>query len=200
MPTIFDSLSEDFYRAYFEPDTKKRKKTIDKWIKDSAKEIEKEVESDLRSYLEQILETRWTAKGWESGVKKFIRIMDNYKLVMNLQITDTKNMKYTRTVSPVQPKERDKTIQQAEKLLSKMNDAEVAKNIIKKQKSAENQHTEDDGWDDDEARVGSGRSPNDQRSDVMNPNNDEYKAAADNRSNQMNPNNPAYHSSRSGRR
>ncbi len=200
MPTIFDSLSEDFYRAYFEPDTKKRKKALDNWVKDSIKVIQKEVESDLRSYLEQILETRWTPEGWESGVKKFIRIMDNYKLVMNLQITDTKHMKYTRIVSPVASKKRDKTIQQAEKILATMNDAEAAKNIIKKQKPVDKQPVGDNGWDDDGGK-GDGRSPNDQRSDIMNPNNPEHQAAADNRSNQMNPNNPAYHSSRGhGRR
>ncbi len=42
-----------------------------------------------------------------------------------------------------------------------------------------------------------GPSPNDQRSDAMNPNNPAHGSAADNRSNQMNPNNPAYRSSRS---
>ena len=42
----------------------------------------------------------------------------------------------------------------------------------------------------------SGRSPNDQRSNSMNPNNPAHSAAFDNRSNQMNPNNPAYRSSR----
>ncbi len=45
---------------------------------------------------------------------------------------------------------------------------------------------------------GGGRSPNDQRSDAMNPNNPAHQDAADNRSDQMNPNNPAYDSSRSG--
>lgn len=40
------------------------------------------------------------------------------------------------------------------------------------------------------------RSLNDQRSDVMNPNNPEYKDNVDNKSDQMNPNNPAYNSSR----
>jgi len=44
------------------------------------------------------------------------------------------------------------------------------------------------------------RSPNDNRSDSMNPNNPAYQAAMDNRSNQMNPNNPAYHSSHGGGR
>ena len=33
------------------------------------------------------------------------------------------------------------------------------------------------------------RSSNDQRSDALNPNNDEYQAAQDNRSDQKNPNN-----------
>lgn len=40
------------------------------------------------------------------------------------------------------------------------------------------------------------RTSNDQKSDVNNPTNAEYKEAADNRSNQMNPNNSAYRSSR----
>ena len=44
--------------------------------------------------------------------------------------------------------------------------------------------------------VRSGPSPNDQRSDALNPNNSAHSAAADNRSNQMNPNNSAYGSSR----
>lgn len=41
-----------------------------------------------------------------------------------------------------------------------------------------------------------GPSPNDQRSNVMNPNNPAYHESANNRSNQMNPNNPAHWSSR----
>ncbi|MHC4252669.1 MAG: hypothetical protein ACYS9X_26425, partial [Planctomycetota bacterium] len=44
-----------------------------------------------------------------------------------------------------------------------------------------------------------GRTPNDDRSDSLNPNNAAYRASMDNRSNQMNPNNPAYHSSRRGK-
>ena len=45
---------------------------------------------------------------------------------------------------------------------------------------------------------GKGASPNDKRSNTMNPNNPASKDSADNRSNQMNPNNPAYDSSRGG--
>ena len=41
------------------------------------------------------------------------------------------------------------------------------------------------------------KTPNDQRSESLNPNSLSYKASADNRSNQMNPNNPSYQGNRS---
>jgi hypothetical protein len=41
------------------------------------------------------------------------------------------------------------------------------------------------------------RTPNDDRSDSMNPNNDAYEASMDNRANQLNPNNDAYQGSNS---
>ena len=47
---------------------------------------------------------------------------------------------------------------------------------------------------------GWGNTPNNQRSNVMNPNNSAYQAAMSNRSNQLNPNNPAYRASRSSGR
>ncbi len=40
------------------------------------------------------------------------------------------------------------------------------------------------------------KKPNNQRSEVLNPTSDAFKAAADNRSNQLNANNPAYKASR----
>jgi ubiquitin len=56
----------------------------------------------------------------------------------------------------------------------------------------------EDDQDDGGYHEDAGRSPNDDRSDSMNPDNDAYQASMDNRSDQMNPNNPAYHSSRGG--
>lgn len=41
-----------------------------------------------------------------------------------------------------------------------------------------------------------GRTPNDQRSDALNPNSPAFKAGSDNRGNQLNPNSPPYRSSR----
>jgi hypothetical protein len=37
-----------------------------------------------------------------------------------------------------------------------------------------------------------GRTPNDDRSDSLNPNNDDHKASQDNRADQLNPNNERY--------
>jgi len=44
----------------------------------------------------------------------------------------------------------------------------------------------------------SGKSPNDQRSEALNPNSDAYRAAQINRTNQLNPTHPAQQSSRTG--
>ena len=113
---------------------------------------------------------------------------------MNIQICDTKYTKYVRTVDPVSPDDRVKTLRKAESALSGFDEAEAAQVIAKRQKAEVSglSTIDDDGLSGDR----SGRSPNDQRSDTMNPNNPTYHAATDNRSNQMNPNNPAYHSSR----
>lgn len=43
-----------------------------------------------------------------------------------------------------------------------------------------------------------GRTPNDDRSDSMNPNNDAYWDSLDNHSNQLNPNNDAYQGAAAG--
>ena len=56
-------------------------------------------------------------------------------------------------------------------------------------------HSPNDGdWDDD--GDDSSRTPNDDRSDSMNPENDSYQASMDNHADQMNPNNDAHWSSR----
>jgi len=83
MPTVFDSISERFYAAYFEFDVKKRRKAIERWVDSSVPVIQRAIKTDLRSHLEQILETRWTTEGWQSGVKKFMRRMDSYRLVLS---------------------------------------------------------------------------------------------------------------------
>jgi hypothetical protein len=70
--------------------------------------------------------------------------------------------------------------------------ADQASSVAAMPPPASQNTSSDDGGGD----WATGRSPNDDRSDSMNPNNSAYQAAMDNRSDQMNPNNPAYHSSR----
>lgn len=201
MPTVFDTISEKFYTAYFESDVEKRRKAIERWVDSSVPVIQKAIKIDLRSHLEQILETRWTTEGWQNGVKKFMRIMDSYRLVMNIQIADIRHKKYIRTVAPVSPDDRAKTLHLVEVVLSKFDEAEAAKVSAERKKASVSDPSGGSGSDDETWNGRGGPSPNDQRSDVMNPSNPAHQAAADNRSNQMNPNNPAYHSSRGhGRR
>lgn len=60
----------------------------------------------------------------------------------------------------------------------------------RKPKSRRNADDEGDGdWDNDDDQ---GRTPNDDRSDTLNPNNPAYDDARDNRADQLNPNNPRY--------
>lgn len=71
MPTVFESISDGFYTAFFQPDPEKRKEVIEAWVKESTPVIQSAVENDLRAYLEEILETTWTQKGWKTRAQKF---------------------------------------------------------------------------------------------------------------------------------
>ena len=98
MPTVFESISDGFYTAFFEPDQDKRKDKIEAWIKESTPVIQSAVENDLRAYLEEILEATWTEKGWEARVEKFygrsvpvgkkkeLPFIDAYKLCLDVNI------------------------------------------------------------------------------------------------------------------
>ena len=71
MPTLFESISDGFYTAFFQPDPDKRKEAIESWIGESTPAIQSAVEDDLRAYTDQILEDTWTPKGWKSRAQKF---------------------------------------------------------------------------------------------------------------------------------
>ena len=71
MPTVFESISDGFYTAFFEPDPDKRKDKIEAWIKESTPVIQSAVENDLKAYLEGLLEATWTEKGWKARTEKF---------------------------------------------------------------------------------------------------------------------------------
>ena len=201
MPTIFDSISDGFYTAFFEPDPDKRRDKIEAWIKESTPVIQSEIENDLRIYIEEILEDTWTEMGWKTRAEKFygrsVRIgkkdefpfIDAYKLCLDVKIRQ-RALRADTVVDTLTPEIRAKTLEAAKKALPEL---KTAQSLEVKTASSVRTANDDDDADEYEDE---GRSSNDDRSDSMNPNNDSYQASMDNRSDQMNPNNDAYWSSR----
>ncbi len=206
MPTVFESISDGFYTAFFEPDQDKRKGKIEAWIKDSTPVIQSAVENDLRAYLEGILEDTWTEKQWKTRAEKYwgrsVRIgkrdelsfIDAYKVSIDVKIRQ-RALRTDIVVDTLTPEVREKTnetIKAAKKVLSELKTVQSLE--VETNSSVKTVNGDVDDYDDD--YDDGGRSPNDDRSDSMNPNNDSYQDSTDNRSDQMNPNNDAYWSSR----
>ena len=171
MTTILGKEGDNFYTAFYELDHKKRKKALDKWVKKTTPAVQKAVAEELKSLVEFVMENRWTDEGWKAGEEKLRRIQPDCHLIMDIKLRslsgrELKNYKGELPASAFKEQE--------------------------KPQDGQSKVADEDEDDDDEG----GRSPNDDRSDSMNPNNDSYQAAMDNRSDQMNPNNDAYWSSR----
>ena len=202
MSTVFESISDGFYTAFFEPDPDERNNEIDAWIKESTPIIQSAVENELRAYLEDLLKDTWTEKGWKARAEKYygrsVRIgkkdelpfIDAYKLSLDVKILMHASKDKDIIIDTLTPEIRAKTLEAAKKALPEEEPVQRSKAMAT---SLIGMGDDDDGIDDyDEGS----RSPNDDRSDSMNPNNDSYQASMDNRSDQMNPNNDAYWSSR----
>jgi hypothetical protein len=190
MPSVFENLSDGFYTAFFEPDVEKRKAAIEVWVKAAALAVQPVVEVDIRRYLQTILTKDLDdPRGYQIRAEKFTRIMDTYKLCLDVTIRRVNRGK-DEIVEPLSPEVRARTLEAARIALPVLlpKHAPLKPPTIR----SSNQQEEDD-YDD---RGDHDRTPNDDRSDSMNPNNDEYHAAMDNHADQMNPNNDAYWSSR----
>ena len=291
MPTIFKSLSDGFYTAFFEPDSEKRKDEINSWIKESTPIIQSAIENELMLYIKDLLDGTWEERGWSFRAKKFygeyhpsvgkkgspnIPFIDAYQLQLSIKILRSSAKDIYDTVGEITPEIRAKTneaiekakrvidpsppeaireinlhenhtveeaiplikdfleecyqngvrrvriihgkgigvLRQAVKELLEIHRYIIPESIVSadkdhggegateanlvefvpKRKESASKVMDNDDTDDDYDK--GGRSPNDDRSDSMNPNNDSYHAAMDNYSNQMNPNNDAYWSSR----
>jgi hypothetical protein len=181
MTTVMGNIGNDFYSAFYEPDAAKRREALQAWVKSATPRIQAAVEGELTAFVEWVCEGRWTDDGWKWGEEKLRRIQNDYPLVMDIrlrklgsheryigQLPDRVNYRPPSSIGA--PTRKDPT------------------------KPAIVNSAPDDGGDDD--YDDGGRTPNDDRSDSMNPNNDDYQASMDNRSHQMNPNNDAYWSSR----
>lgn len=171
MTTVFGKEGDSFYTAFYELDSKKRKKALDTWIKKTTPIVQKAVAEELKVFVELVTQDRWTDEGWKLGEAKLRRMQPDYHLVMDIKL-------------------RSLSRRELEGFKGEL----PASTFKKDEQSQSNKRGKTAGEDDD--YVEEGRSPNDDRSDSMNPNNDAYQASMDNRSDQMNPNNPAYWSSR----
>jgi len=212
MAAIFEMLSDGFYTAFFEADPEKRRAAIETWIKSATPVIQSAVEDELRSYLEYILEQTWTAEGWQSRAKKFsgttqgisrrrphvIPFIDGYRLRLDLRLShpwEHPRGEKVHAVGAVSPEAHAEVLRIAQQTLLQIDPPRQSVESVAKSPQSSELAVNTDG-DDDYSGANGGRSPNDDRSDSMNPNNDAYQAAMDNHSNQMNPNNDAYWSSR----
>ncbi|MFC2048008.1 Smr/MutS family protein [Chloroflexota bacterium] len=130
MPTVFKSLSDGFYTAFFEPDQGKRKDKIDAWIKESTPVIQLAVEDELKAYLKELLEATWTETGWESRAKKFygeyhgmvrgknteaIPFIDAYQLQLSTKILRSDSKDIYNIVGDITSEIRTKTNKAIEK-------------------------------------------------------------------------------------
>lgn len=170
MATVFGKEGDSFYTAFYEPDSKKRKKALDNWVKKTTPAVQKAVAEELKSLVEFVTLNRWTDEGWKAGKAKLRRIQPDYHLVMDIKLRSLTGREL------------------------KSYKGELPASAFKKEEKPQSKQGKVEDDDDDYSE--SGRSPNDDRSDSLNPNNDASQASMDNRSDQMNPNNPAYWSSR----
>ncbi len=124
MPTVFESISDGFYTAFFESDSDKRKDKIEAWIKESTPVIQSAVENNLRAYLEELLEDTWTEKGWKTRAQKFYgsyqapvrkrdtpdsSFIDVYKLYLDLKIRTHASRDHDLVVDTITPEVRANT-------------------------------------------------------------------------------------------
>ncbi|MFC1939976.1 hypothetical protein ACFLXO_04765 [Chloroflexota bacterium] len=191
MTTVLGKEGDNLYTAFYEPNAKKRKKALDKWVKKTAPSIQKAIAEELTSLVEFITQDRWTDEGWKRGEEKLRRIQPDYHLIMDIKLrslSGRERKSYKGELPPSAFKKEEKTQNKHGQIGELPTSA-----FMKEEKPQGRQNRAED--EDDDYEDG-GRSPNDDRSDSMNPNNDDYQASMDNRSDQMNPNNDAYWSSR----
>ena len=187
MTTVLGKEGDNLYTAFYEPDYKKRKKALDKWVKKTTPAVQKAVTEELKSLVDFVMENRWTDEGWKAGEEKLRRIQPDYHLVMDIKLRSLigRERQNFRGELPASAFKKEEKVQIKQSRVKDDDDKE--EKVQGKQSRVE---------DDDDDYEDADRSPNDDRSDSMNPNNDAYQASMDNRSDQMNPNNSAYWSSR----
>ena len=169
----FAKLGEDLMTSLLEPDAGKRRTAIQTWKDSAIPVLQAELPKEIDKYLEWVTDGTWTEEGWNARQPKWRRTV--FHLVMDIKLAQRgiREIPVAEVKAPLEPSN-----DQGNQSSSKGNTNEAV-------------------YDDDNDYEGEqGRSPNDDRSDSMNPNSSASQATQDNRSDQLNPNNSAYWSSR----
>ncbi|MFC1893376.1 DUF1847 domain-containing protein [Chloroflexota bacterium] len=144
MPTVFGTLTDMFYTAFFESDQDKRRAAIEAWIKDATPILQSAVENELRSYLEYVLEKTWTTEGWQSRAKKFsgttqdvsqrrsrsIPFMEGLQLRLDVSLGrpwDYRRGEKVQVVGPVSSEAHADALRIAQQTLSQIDPTEASK-------------------------------------------------------------------------
>jgi hypothetical protein len=188
MPSVFENLSEHFYTAFLEADPESRKAALEGWVRDAAPIVQSAVEGELRALVELILNNGKEPKNWRHMAEKFSHYADRGK-GLTLEFTIRSRKEPCIVAETLSPAVRARTIELARTLFPEG----FPTFVVHKQPAIDSGQGDDDSYDGGHDH---GHSPNDDRSDSMNPNNDAYQSSMDNRSDQMNPNNDSYWSSR----
>ncbi|MFC1874500.1 Smr/MutS family protein, partial [Chloroflexota bacterium] len=115
MTKVFESISDSFYTAFFQPDTEKRKEAIEACIQESTPVIQSAVERELRGCFKNILKDTWTVEGWKARAQKFYNppFMDTYKLYLDINIRPLSPKNKDDVLDPLTPEVREKTVEAA---------------------------------------------------------------------------------------
>ena len=170
MTTEFAELGATLMTALVESDSGKRQAALEKWVESAIPILQGAIPDQLRSYVQELIQVAEQPDGWKPPAKW-------HNGIFNLSMDVRASHKGYRWLPP----------------------DPSAGGPPPEPKPAE---ANLGGSGGSTFRLGGRSDPsrNDQRSNVMNPNNPASSAATNNRNNQMNPNNPAYRSSRGGGR
>lgn len=192
MATVFERLGDSLYAALYTPNPDERRAAIAGWVTRAVPVISAEIQEELSGYLAWVTAERWSEEGWRRGAGKWRRIQPSYHLTLDIKLrsvtpAERPPVRVADGSEPLVPGSdrpsrhtlfRKSLLESAATFLQAADCAGAAA----PNRSAGDTGTvavdpavvEEPAWQNDDDGGGSGRSPNDDRSDSMNPNNDAY--------------------------
>ena len=106
MRIAFGKESNNFYSAFFIPDSAKRRDALDQWVEETNLVIQAAVKEELQAFIEWITENRWTEDGWRAGARKLRAIQNENHIVLDIKFRKLlSNDKYKgKRPDPIIPK------------------------------------------------------------------------------------------------